>query len=184
MPGPQVNGDVSHSASSSAFLEHVLSYPVVRDGIDRFKSNQYGQRSIELGDSAFQTFGAPVVSLLAKPYQYFSPYVHQADSFGAKTLDRVDEQFPAIRKPTSDLYKDSKSLIFLPINKGLQGKDRFLQIYAEERKKTEEQTIWAQGKAAVTAAFVVTNDTISWVSSFLKQKKEESNHVVNEKINQ
>lgn len=184
MPGPQVNGDIPNSTSSSAFLEHFLSYPVVRDSIDTFKSNQYGQRSIELGDSAFQTFGAPVVSLLAKPYQYFSPYVQKADSFGAKTLDRVDQQFPAIKKPTSDLYNDSKSLLFLPIHKGLEGKDHFLQIYANERKKTEDQTIWAQGKAAVTAAFVVTNDTISWVSSLLRQKKEETNHVVNEKINQ
>jgi hypothetical protein len=110
--------------------------------------------------------------------------VQKVDSFGARALDRVDEQFPAIKKPMSELYNESKNLILFPLQKVLEGRDIFLQVYINERKKNEEQPIWSQGKAAGTAAYVVTNDTISWVTSLIKQKKEDAKRVASEKINQ
>ncbi|KAK2592989.1 hypothetical protein QQS21_009317 [Conoideocrella luteorostrata] len=179
----QVNGDVSPNPNS-AFLQHLLHYPLISDSVKTVKSNELAQRSLKLGDSAFQTFAAPVLPWLSKPYGYVSPYVARADSLGDKTLDRIDERFPVIKKPTNDLYNDTRSLILLPYNKGIEGRDHVFQVYASEVKKTEQKGLVSQGKAAVTTAFVVSHETLGWLSSFLAAKKKEATTAVKEKTNQ
>lgn len=183
MPAPQVNGDVA-SHVQSAFLQHLLSFPLVSDGVHTVASNEYAQRSFKLGDSAYQTFAAPILPYFARPYGYVSPYVQKADSFGDKTLDRIEERFPIIKKPTNDLYNDTRGLILLPYQKGLEGKEHVFQIYASELKKLEQQGVVAQGKAAVSTAFVVSNETLAWLSSFVAVKKGEATETTKEKINQ
>merc|ERR1712093_874997 len=44
---PQVNGE----APSSAFLSHLISYPVISDSISTFKSNPYGAKSLSITTS-------------------------------------------------------------------------------------------------------------------------------------
>ncbi|EQL01955.1 hypothetical protein G6O67_005938 [Ophiocordyceps sinensis] len=180
----QVNGDTSSLAHNSAFIQHLLNYPLISDGIHTFKSNEYGQRSIKLGDSAYQTFARPVMPWFAKPYQFISPYVQTADCIGDKTLDRFDEHFPVVRKPTSELYRDTRSLILLPLNKGIEGRDHVFQVYAAEVKKTEQQGIVAQGMAAVSTALVVSNETLCWLGSLLSAKKDEATKAINDKVQQ
>lgn len=198
----QVNGDVS--AAHSAFLQvrgaparpccvapltpvapqHLLNYPVISDGITSFKANEYGQRSLQLGDSAYQTLAASVLPYLSKPYGFISPYVQRADSIGDKTLDRIDERFPVIKKPTSELYSDTRGLILLPYNKSIQGRDHLLHVYTAEVKKAEQQGLVAQGRAAVSTALVVSNETLSWLSSLLTAHKAEAAKRTNEKAQQ
>lgn len=199
----QVNGDIPSSAHPSAFiqvricnncdrihlfvpsiltrsLQHLLDYPLISDGISTFKSNEYGQRSIKLGDSAYQTLAAPVIPYFAKPYQFVSPYVQRVDSLGDKTLGAIDERFPIVKKPTSDLYNDTKGLVLLPYNKGLEGKEHVFQLYSTEFKKNDQQGLVAHGKAAVTTALVVSNETLSWISNFLAAKKNEASKTAND----
>ncbi|KNB19360.1 hypothetical protein FOXG_16721 [Fusarium oxysporum f. sp. lycopersici 4287] len=183
MSSPQVNGDMS-VAQYSAFIQHLLNYPVISDGVHIFKSNEYGQRSIKLGEAAYQTFAAPVIPYFSKPYQYVSPYVQKVDSLGSKTLDRIDERFPVAKKPTEELYQDTRALILLPYHKGLEGKDHVFQVFNSEVKKNEQTSLVAHGKAAATTVLVVSNETLSWISSFLHQKKAETTNMANEKINQ
>ncbi|KAF4460902.1 CAP20-virulence factor [Fusarium albosuccineum] len=183
MSSPQVNGDVSAS-HYSAFIRHLLNYPVISDGVHTFKTNEYGQRSIQLSDAAYQKLLVPVIPWFEKPYQYVSPYAQKVDSLGDKTLDRIDERFPVVKKPTEELYNDTKGLILLPYHKGLEGKDHIFQVYNSEYKKNEQAGLVAHGKAAVTTVLVVSNETLSWLSSFLHQKKAEATNAVNEKINQ
>lgn len=183
MAVPQVNGDVSPSPNS-AFLQHLLAYPIISDSIHTVKANEYAQRSIKLGDSAYQTFAVPVLPWLAKPYEYVSPYVRRVDSIGDKTLDRIDERFPVVKKPTADLYNETRELILLPYNKGIEGRDHVFAVYSSEVKKGEQKGLVAQGRAAVSTAFVVSNETLSWLSSLLAAKKAEASTAVKEKINQ
>ncbi|VUC38151.1 unnamed protein product [Clonostachys rosea] len=184
MSNTQVNGDIPNGSSASAFIQHLLEYPLISDGVHTFQTNEYGQRSIKLGDSAYKTFAVPVLGLFARPYQYVSPYVAQADTFGDKTLDKIDERFPVVKKPTAELYNETKSLILFPYNKGLEGKDHVLEVYSSEFKKIEQKGLIAQGKAAVTTALVVSNETLGWIGSFLTAKKAEASQAVNEKVNQ
>lgn len=152
--------------------------------MNTFQSNEYGQKSMKLGDSAYKTFAAPVLPYFSKPYGYVSPYVQKADSFGDATLGRIDERFPVVKKPTTDLYNDTRGLILLPYTKGLEGKDHVFDVYSSELKKIEPQGIVAQGKAAVTTVLVVSNETLSWLSSFLSAKKEQAGTAISEKVNQ
>lgn len=180
---PQVNGDLPNATHSSAFIQHLLDYPVVSDGVHTFKTNELGQRSLKITHSTYQTIAGPIVPYLTKPYAYVSPYVSRADSFGDKTLNAIDERFPVVKKPTGELYENTKGLIFLPYNKAFEGKDHVLNIYSTEVKKNEQAGVVGSAKAAVVTALVVGNETLSWLGSWLSAKKAEASQTVSEKVN-
>ncbi|KAH7147259.1 hypothetical protein DER46DRAFT_514667 [Fusarium sp. MPI-SDFR-AT-0072] len=182
MSSPQINGEIS-AAQYSAFIQHLLNYPLINDGIHAFKSNEYGRCSIKLGDAAYQTFAAPIIPYFSKPHQYVSPYVQKVDSLGGNALDRINKRFPVVKKPTEDLDRDTRALILLPYHKGLEGKAHIFQVYSSEAKKNEQSGLVAHGRAAATTVLVVSNETLLWISS-LHQKKAETTNTVNEKINQ
>lgn len=179
MTNVQVNGDVPHSA----FIEHLLAYPVVNDGVSTFKSNPYGQRSLALVDSVYQTFAAPVIPYFSRPYQYVSPYVKKADDLGDKTLSKVDEKFPVVKKPTNEIINDGKTLVLLPMRIGQSGKEHVFNTYDSERRKVGGDGLISYGKAALTTVLVVATDTFTTVSNFLNNKKGEARQTIEEKAN-
>jgi len=92
--------------------------------------------------------------------------------------------FPVVKKPTAGLYKDTRELLFFPYNKAIEGRDHVYGVYSAEYKKNEQAGVVGYGRVAVATAFVVSNETLSWLSSFLSAKKQQANQVVNEKTNQ
>lgn len=176
---PQVNGDVPHSA----FIEHLLNYPVVNDSVSTFKSNSFGQRSIEIGDSVYQTFAAPVLPYFSKPFQYVQPYVKKADDLGDKTLSKVDKKFPVVKKPTNEIFNDAKTLIYFPVRIGQSGKEHVFNTYDAERRKVGGQGAVAFGKAALTTALILTTDVLTTASDMLSSTKKEVRQSVDEKAN-
>ncbi|CAD6442110.1 9d9c25ec-4ed5-4130-88f0-886dfe22d8ea [Sclerotinia trifoliorum] len=176
---PQVNGETP----SSAFISHLTSYPVVHDSISTFKSNPYGQRSIDLTTTSYEKFGKPFIPYLQKPYQYVSPYVAKADELGDSTLFTIESKFPAVKKPTDELYSDGKYLVFYPISKGSQGRDYVLGKYNSEVKKTEDQGIFGLGKAVISTGLIVSGEAFQWLSQFLSAKKAEAKETTKEKTN-
>ncbi|ROV97448.1 hypothetical protein VMCG_06837 [Cytospora schulzeri] len=184
MSGPQVNGNVPRSS----FLKHLIDYPVVHDSVETFKSNPYGAKSIQLGDSAYQTFAAPVLPYLSKPYQYVEPYVKKADDLGNKALAKVDERFPVVKKPTNEIYTNAKGLVLFPLHKGFEGKDHLLDVYSSEYKKANGENgnnfgLIPTGKAAVATALVITGETVRFIGDFLSAKKEQTHNAVDNKVN-
>lgn len=167
--------------------QHLTGYPVVHDGVETFKSNPYGQKSIQIGDSAYKTLAAPVLPYLSKPYQYVEPYVKKADDLGDKALAKVDETFPVVKKPTGELYSNAKGLVFLPYNKAFEGKDHVLDIYTREHKNLGGENgsgLVLTGKAAFTTILVVSVETFKLVQDFLSKKgKETQQHVDNKAHN-
>jgi hypothetical protein len=164
----QVNGEVH---PTSATLSHITGYPVVSDGLSYFKQNPYGARSIELGDSAYQTFAKPVIPYLAKPYEYVSPYVQKADQLGDQALSKVDERVPALKKPTGELWTDGKNIVFFPYRKSLETKEHVFGVYNSEYKKVGGEGIVTYGKAAITTSLVITTETLTWIGEYLKASK-------------
>lgn len=59
-----------------------------------------------------------------------------------------------------------------------------LSVYSSQFKKMEQQGLVAQGKAAITAALIVSNETLAWLGGFLNAKKEQASHSANDKVNQ
>ncbi|GAW15781.1 hypothetical protein EKO27_g4075 [Xylaria grammica] len=165
---PQVNGEIP---PSSATLSHLTGYPVVHDGIAYFKKNPYGQKSIELSDSAYQTFAKSILPYLNKPYQYVSPYVKKADAIGDDTLSRIDERLPVLKKPTDELVSDGKAIVFFPVRKGMETKGYVIDIYNSEYKKVGGDGLVTSGKALISTGLFVTSEALSWVGDILRAGK-------------
>lgn len=164
-------------------VQHLTSFPVISDSISTFKSNPYGAKSLDLTSTTYQKLGKPLLPYLSKPYQYVSPYVKKADSIGDSTLSTLESKFPAVKKPTGELYSDSKSLVFFPLKKGSEGKDYVFSTYSTEVKKVGGEGLVTYGKAAVSTGLIVGTDAYTYVLSFLQGKKAEAKEVTNEKLN-
>ncbi|KAI0401202.1 hypothetical protein F4802DRAFT_440451 [Xylaria palmicola] len=165
---PQVNGETH---PSSATLSHITGYPVVTDGIAYFKKNPYGQRSIELSDSAYQTFAKPILPYFSKPYQYVSPYVQKADAMGDDALCKIDERLPALKKPTDELVSEGKAFIYFPVRKGMETKGYVVDVYNSEYKKVGGDGLVTSGKALISTGLVVTSEALTWVGDILRAGK-------------
>jgi hypothetical protein len=172
----QVNGETQ---PSSATLQHITGYPVVSDALSTFKSNHYGQKSIELGDSAYKTFAKPVIPYFARPYQYVSPYVKKVDDLGAGALTKIDEKLPILKKPTQEIIADGKYIAFFPITKSQEATDHLLSVYNTQYKKVGGDGIVTHGKALFTTGLVVTSQALDYLGDLLrtgKNKAKEAGH--------
>lgn len=113
------NGD----KASSKFIDRVTSYPVVSDGIENFKQNAYGKKSLEIADGAYQRFAKPVEPYLETPYSYAKPYVTKADELAASGLGHVDQRFPIVKEDTNTIVDTTKSYVFWPFKVANDGKN-------------------------------------------------------------
>ncbi|KAL5590150.1 hypothetical protein FOVSG1_012017 [Fusarium oxysporum f. sp. vasinfectum] len=77
-----VNAGLAHHSVS---FQHLLSYPIISDGVHTFESGKYGQRSIPFGNAAYQTFDVTTTTWFQKPYQHLLLYI-KVDSFGDDIL--------------------------------------------------------------------------------------------------
>lgn len=179
----QVNGEIPTQPGASLFVEHLLTYPMVKDGVTTFQNNQLGQKSIRLGDTAYRSLAEPVLPYLNKPYGYVWPYLEKADQLGDQTLSKVDQRFPAIKKPTDELYADAKTLVLLPYNKSLEGRDHVLGVYTAECKRLGGENLVTYSKALVGTVVAIGGETIGWVGNLLGTKRAEIKELVNEKAN-
>ncbi|EXL39693.1 hypothetical protein FOCG_17700 [Fusarium oxysporum f. sp. radicis-lycopersici 26381] len=171
--------DNAKPAHHSAFFQHLLSYPVISDSVYTFKSGKYSQTSLQFGNAAYQTFAATATTWFQNPYQHLLPYIQKVDSLGGNILHYVDKRFPFMKKPTEELYNDTKGLIFLSYQKGLEGRDHVLKVYDSEYKKNKQVSLVAHGKAAVTTFLGVSNEALSWLNCILHLKKAEVTNTVN-----
>ncbi|KAJ4306769.1 hypothetical protein N0V88_000136 [Collariella sp. IMI 366227] len=153
-----LNGDSPHSST----LRHLLTYPAVQDGLRFYKSNTLGRISIELSSSAYQLVGAPVLSLLDKPYGYVAPYLERADNFGDETLSKVEKRFPQVKKPAPELYSDAKEAVYSPVK-------HVTDVYNGAFQRTGGAYPVATGVAAAkTAAVLYAEGLIFTIRSVIK----------------
>lgn len=171
-----VNGD-----TSSQFLSHLESYPVVTDSINAVKSNPYGQKSLNIADAGYKNFVAPVVPYAQRPYGYVAPYVSKADQLADGVLNKADERYPVLKEDTQKLKGNIVDLVFMPLRLAGQSKDYALNTYANEYKKCGGDGYVAGGKAIITSGLVITSDTFAWLATYLSNKKEQAKEVAKEK---
>jgi len=179
MSAPTVNGD----KASSQFISHLTSYPVVSDSISTFKSNPYGQKSLDLADHGYKSIVAPVLPYAQGPYGYVKPYVAKADELASDGLTRVDKTFPIVKQDAEQIKTTVLDVAFMPLRMAFQGKDYVFKTWGNEYKKCGGDGLVAGGKAMITTGLVVTSDTLNWLSTFLAQKKEEAKDFTKEKTN-
>ncbi|KAL4787684.1 MAGE family-domain-containing protein [Aspergillus varians] len=161
-----VNGD----RASSQFLEHLISYPVVSDSITFYKGNKYGAKSLEFADQGYG-IAKPYLTYLSKPYGYVAPYVTRADSLGDKGLQRVDATFPFVKEETGTLKNQVYDTAYFPLRLAGDVKSHVFSTYGDEYKKCGGNGVVASGKAIVTTSLVLTQESLTYITSLLQQKK-------------
>lgn len=154
-------------------FQHLTSYPVVSDAISTFKSNPYGKKSLDLSNTGYEKLVAPFVPYAKRPYGYVAPYVAKADSLGSDALSRVDHTFPIVKENTEKIKGTVLDYAYFPFRLVGDSKNYVLDTYSSEYKKCGGDGYVAGSKAMITTGLVVTSDTLSWLSTFLGQKKEE-----------
>lgn len=137
-------------------MQHLLTYPAVQDGVRNFAATQLGKMSIRLSSAAYQMVAGPVLSLLEKPYQYVSPYVTRADELGDQTLCKVEEKFPAVKKPSPELLDETKGVLFAPIN-------HVSEIYKAKYEAMPGDNKVTSAKAALKTVVALTSEGLFYV---------------------
>ena len=176
--------------SIADLLQHVSKYPVVSDSIGAFKSNPYGQKSIDLTNATYAKFVKPTFPYLEKPASYAKPYVAKADEIGDGLLSRFEERIPIVKSETADIKNTIIDYVHWPVKVANEQKDYLLNTYNSEYKKCGGDGVVAGGKALVSGSFVITSDVFQYVASLLQkgkqqaaEKADEAGQVVKEKTN-
>lgn len=153
---------------------------MVSDSISVFKSNPLGQKSLSLADQGYSHLIAPFLPYAQRPYGYVKPYVEKADSLADDGLSKVDSTFPIVKEDTQKIKSSVLDLAFLPFRVAGSSKDYVFNTYSGEYEKCGGDGLISGGKAIITTGLVVTSDSLSFLSSFLAQKKEQTKKVTKE----
>ncbi len=162
-------------------FQHLTSYPIISDAISTYKSNPYGKKSLDLSNTGYEKLVAPFVPYAKRPYGYVAPYVAKADSLGSGALTRVDNTFPIVKEDTEKIKGTVFDIAYFPFRLAGDSKNYVLDTYSSEYKKCGGDGYIAGSKAVITTGLVVTSDTLSWLSTFLGQKKEEGSDYASKK---
>jgi len=170
MGDASINSDMPHSET----LEHIVSYPTVKDTLDVLKKNPIGQKSIEISDAAYGTFVKPFFPFFETPASYAKPYIVKVDEFGNIILTKFDEKIPILKTETKDVKSAVLGYINWPFEKAGEVKQYVFSTYSDEYKKYGGDGIVAGGTALMGSSLVITSDVLHAITSFLIAKKDEA----------
>ena len=122
---PMVNGD----KTTSQFINHVTSYPVVNDSIEAYKSHPYGRKSLDLAQDAYTRFGKPLEPYLETPASYVKPYAAKVDELADSGLNHVETRFPIVKEDTQSIVDKGKSLVWWPFKVAGDSKEYVFNTY-------------------------------------------------------
>ncbi|GAB7344388.1 hypothetical protein MBLNU457_2244t2 [Dothideomycetes sp. NU457] len=168
-----------NSVTSSKFLDHLTSYPVVSDGITNFKQNQYGAKSIEIANDTYDRFGKPLTPYLRTPYNYAEPYIKSADSIAADGLDKVDQRFPIVKEDTQTVFETARNYALEPFVIAGQTYNYVMATWNDEYTKTIKRDNRGPGllssvMALVSTEMKITADALAVAADWLRPRKEEA----------
>ena len=165
-------------------MQHLFSYPVVLDSVEAFKKNPYGKRSLDLSNTGYEKFVSPFIPYTKGPYKYAKKYVDKGDALASDGLTKIDESFPIVKEDTEKIKGTILDFAYFPFRVAGERRDYLLDTYGSEYKKCGGDGYVAGTKAVVTTGLVVTSDTLSWLSNFLGQKKNEGSDYASQKYGQ
>lgn len=128
---------------------------------------------MELADQGYN-LTKPALPYLAKPYHtYLASYVSKADTLGDQGLSKVDTKFPLVKESTDKIKGVVYGTASLPLKVADEVKKHVLDTYGDEYKKIGGGGgLVASGKAAVSTGFILSQESLVWITSFLQAKKE------------
>ncbi|KAF2753666.1 putative pathogenesis associated protein Cap20 [Pseudovirgaria hyperparasitica] len=163
-----VNGD----APQSKILSHITSYPVVHDSIDYYKSNSYGQKSLNIASDVYDRFAKPFFPYLQTPYSYVKPYAEKADSLGDDGLSKIESYVPIVKEDTEKVKTTVLNYAFLPLRVAGEGKDYIFSTFNDEYKKTDGEGVFKLAKATISTEMRVGLDAYQLLYQYLTKAKD------------
>jgi len=147
-----------------------------------YQQNPLGAMSIDIFNSAYHNFAAPILRNLQGPYSIIAPYVQKADEIGNSTLETVDNQVPAIKKTDMETLKSRAfDVAHFPFKVASESKDYVFSTYNDEYNKTGGNGLITTGKAILSTELRITADAIHKVADMLgprgKQMEEQFEHL-------
>lgn len=187
---PKPNGEVPPYKS----LNHLKSYPIVSDSISVFEKHPLGQRSINLSQSCYNTFLAPLTPYLSRA----APYVNRADEFADSNLGKIEKAFPILKEPTDEIKSKVTGTIAYPrklvgevylrgTDFAKEQKEYVFRVYEDECSKLGgdqgRNGYIPKAKAGVTTGLVVSSEIMGSLANYLGSKKEQAKEKMDEKTN-
>jgi len=167
------NGDVPQSQ----FLSHLISYPVISDGITTYKSHPYGAKSISLVNSAYSTayttFYPRLSPFLETPYSYVAPYLAKADSIGDSTLSSLDSRFPIVKAETSKISEKVQGLAGYPFVVVGKGREFVSKAWSEEYERSQGTGVVKGARAVIGTELKVGAAVIEYLRAVVGKVREE-----------
>lgn len=161
--------------------QHLQTYPVVHDGLEFYKSNPYGAKSLTLLHNTYQSFIAPFHPYLQTPYSYLSPYLSRADELGDTGLSKVDHRFPIVKEDTSKLRQTVSEYVGLPLQLAGKGKEYVVGTWQDEYSKTRgNEGVVKSVKALISTELKIGLDGYALLVEYLHKGKKETTKKVNE----
>ncbi|KAJ4303244.1 hypothetical protein N0V90_002137 [Kalmusia sp. IMI 367209] len=165
----------------SKVLSHLQTYPVVHDGLEFYKSNPYGAKSLTLLHNTYQSFVAPFHPYLQTPYSYLSPYLSRADELGDTGLSKVDHRFPIVKEDTSKLRQTVSEYVGLPFQLAGKGKEYVVGTWQDEYSKTRgNEGVVKSVKALISTELKIGLDGYAFLVEYLHKGQKETSKKVNE----
>ncbi|KAI1317614.1 hypothetical protein EDD11_008184 [Mortierella claussenii] len=93
---------------SFSFIARVSSIPLIHDSVTTLhsyaKDNKYGRYALDTAGSAVET-----VNKYTEGYQKsLQPHIAKVDQLATKSLDIIEDKFPIVKKPTSEIVTQVK----------------------------------------------------------------------------
>ncbi|KAJ4346499.1 uncharacterized protein N0V89_010428 [Didymosphaeria variabile] len=171
------NGDKPHSK----VLSHLQTYPVVHDGLEFYKSNPYGAKSLSLLHQTYNSFVAPLHPYLQTPYSYLSPYLSRADELGDSGLSKVDTRFPIVKEDTSKLKQTVSDIVGLPFALAGKGREYVVGTWQDEYSKTRGDGVVKNVKALISTELKIGLDGYTMLVEYWQKGHKEASKKINEK---
>lgn len=166
IPGP--------SCPATDLPQHALKYHIISDSLSAFKSNAYGQKSIDFTNSIYTKFVKPTFPYLETPAAYAKPYVAKLDQLGDSLLTKVDEKVPIVKSETKEIKETIIVYVSWPIKVAGEQKDYVVKTYSTEYKKNGGDGVVAGGRALVSGSLVITSEYLAYAASLLQRTKKEA----------
>ncbi|KAF9159734.1 hypothetical protein BGX20_002811 [Mortierella sp. AD010] len=154
----KVNGrsNAGHTSNGFSFISRVSSIPLIHDSVSTLhsyaKDNKYSRYALDTAGSAVET-----VNKYTEGYQKsLQPHIAKVDQLATKSLDILEEKFPIVTKPTSEIVDQVKKPV---VYVGESSKSAYTQIQSTIDTRVAAPVSSTANK--VTSVAVSTRDQIT-----------------------
>ncbi|KFY32210.1 hypothetical protein V494_07881, partial [Pseudogymnoascus sp. VKM F-4513 (FW-928)] len=153
--------------------QHLQSYPLITSAVTTVTTSPYASTPLSLTHRTISTLSPYATPFINPVAPYVTPYLVRLDGLADSGLDAFDKRVPAAKKPTEELYKETRELALKPYTLSREGGEYVLKTYEGEVKRADAKGVIGYGKAVVGTGFVVGGEVLQWARGEGRKAAEE-----------